>query len=81
MNRPKPLDAAAEDWLWSLTWMTVPEFDWSAVIRCLREAARVEHQQDCAEWADLIETLTSMRLPDEAGGRPGECSAIKATCH
>ena len=86
MNRPKPLDDSAEDWLWSLKWMTVPEFEWSAVTGCLRGAARAElgerwRQHDCAEWADLIEALTSMGLPDEAGGESGECLAMKAECH
>ena len=81
MDRPKPLDATAEDWLWLQPWATVPECNWSAVIHCLREAARVEHQQDYAEWADLIEALTPARLQDGVAGQPSESSALKAECH
>jgi hypothetical protein len=86
MDGPKPLDASAEDWLWSIPWATVPECDWSAVILCLRGAARAEfgefwQRHDIAEWADLIEGLTSARLADEAGGEAGEWSDGKAECY
>jgi hypothetical protein len=80
MDRPKPLNALAEDWLWSLPWEVGPECGWSAVIGCLRRAARVEAEHDCAEWADLIEALTSAPSADEAR-QPGERLAMKAECH
>jgi hypothetical protein len=59
MDSPKPFDAAAEDWLWSLPWVPEPKYGWSFVIECLRNAARAEQEHDCAEWADLIEALTT----------------------
>jgi hypothetical protein len=64
MDSPTLLDSAAEEWLWSLEWATAekPDQDWTAVIQCLRDAARGKFGEsgkdhDCAAWADLIEGL------------------------
>ena len=71
------MDAAAEDWLWSLPWAPAlePESDWSAVIQCLRK-------HDCADWADLIEALTQRRPSVALANQPDKInSAMNAECH
>jgi hypothetical protein len=80
MDCPRSFDVSAEDWLWSQPWATAAQVDWSFVIDCLREAARVGQDHDCAEWAHLIEALTPVRLPDEPTNELSECSVLKAEC-
>jgi hypothetical protein len=87
MDRPKPLDDASEDWLWSLPWATAPKDDWTAIIDWLREVARSDRghdwrNHDCAIWADLLETLKSTPLPATELEWPDDVRPkMKAECH
>jgi len=66
MDSPKPMETAAEEWLWSLEWAKAgrpgQDSDWTGIIKCLRDVAEAEpgeswNKHDCAAWADLIEAL------------------------
>jgi hypothetical protein len=81
-------DAEAEEWLWLLSPAEASEAgtDWSAVIRCLRDCASEElgerwQEHDCAQWADLIEALTTAAPPEDAGVAEKASSSVSAECH
>jgi len=92
MDSPKPMETAAEEWLWSLEWAKAgrpgQDSDWTGIIKCLRDVAEAEpdeswNKHDCAAWADLIEALVGKSRVDLGPDQSIQDQSAKspAECH